>query len=124
MDILWAVIVILVIFFVLFAVLPSLMSSQPPLHVLAPSTSAPTMTPSTPETRYQAQTASSKAMLDAQYQHARSVVPENYPRKAIGECPYSKPPSTDLPIPNVPMCVAVQKDNMRLHQLDRTVHAL
>lgn len=60
-------------------------------------------------------------MLDAQYEQvqsqARVTVPENYPRKPIGACPYSKPQSMDLPLGNVPMCVAVRAENMHLPKL-------
>jgi hypothetical protein len=43
-------------------------------------------------------------------------VPEQYCYKPIGACPDSKPMSTDMPIGNVPMCVAVLEGdkNMRL----------
>lgn len=56
----------------------------------------------------------SKRMLDSHYQSARSTVPVDEPRKPIGACPFSKPQSNDLPIPNIPMNVVVNSSNMRL----------
>lgn len=39
------------------------------------------------------------------------------PRTSVSECVESKPPSTDLPIKNIPMIVALDSPNMRLrHQ--------
>lgn len=48
---------------------------------------------------------------------ASEYVPGDHCYKPIGQCPDSKPMSTDLPIANVPMCVATLSgpgDNMRL----------
>ena len=45
-------------------------------------------------------------MLKTFYVPAQEKVPLDYPAKAIGCCPFSKPMSTDLPIGNVPMCYA------------------
>lgn len=114
MDLLWAVIVIILIFFILFSVLPSLMTPPPSQAVVVkPPTPAHPVGPSVQEQR-KMEEGRAKALLDMHYQNAREFVPENYPRKPIGACPYSKPPSTDLPMSNVPMCVAVQQDNMHL----------
>ena len=35
----------------------------------------------------------------------KAEVPVDYPRKAIGSCPVSKPPSKSLPMTDVPMCM-------------------
>lgn len=117
MDTLWAIIVILLILFLLFVILPSLLPApkQHVNHVIRGNqmTTVPSTPPSAHEIQ-QMEAAKSKAMLDQQYQSARSVVPEDHPRQPIGACPYSKPPSTDLPLGNVPMCMAVQPDNMHL----------
>lgn len=56
----------------------------------------------------------SRNMLESYYKTARERVPIDYPTKQIGECPHSKPQSTDLPIPNIPICVAAKSSNMRL----------
>jgi len=57
-----------------------------------------------------------KEMIDMYYKNEVSEVPEQYCYKPIGECPHSKPMSTDLPIANVPMCMATQENNMRLQK--------
>jgi hypothetical protein len=54
-------------------------------------------------------------MISTYYTNARTDVPEQYCYKPIGVCPHSKPMSTDLPLGNVPMCVAVADNNMRLN---------
>lgn len=46
---------------------------------------------------------SANIMLESYYTNAKDV-PEDYPVKKIGDCPYTKAPSTDLPIANMPMC--------------------
>lgn len=56
-------------------------------------------------------------MISKYYENtrAREDVPEQHCAKPIGACPDSKPMSTDLPLGNVPMCVATRAgDNMRL----------
>jgi len=53
-------------------------------------------------------------MVETYYKDNVTDVPEQYCRKPIGACPDSKPMSTDLPIANVPMCMATQSNNMRL----------
>lgn len=56
----------------------------------------------------------SQKMLDTHFIEAQPVVPDDHPLKEIGACPYSKPLSKDLPMANVPMCLAVTAQNMRL----------
>lgn len=73
-----------------------------PLHVVAPK-----------DVEY----IESKRMLEAHYQSARSTIPIDMPLKPIGACPYSKPQSTDLPIPNIPMNVVMNSRDMRLHNV-------
>lgn len=115
MDFLWAVIVILIILFALFVILPSILAPPPSMPVYratmqrAPHPAGPSVAE-----QQQMEASLSRQMLNSHYQNARPDVPEDHPVKPIGACPYSKPPSTDLPIPNVPMCVAVQPQNMRL----------
>lgn len=109
MDYLWAIIVVLLILFVLFVVLPSIFAPVPKTPILHVTAQLPAV-----QEQRAVENTNSRQMLDAHYQAARETVPENYPRKEIGACPYSKPPSTDLPMANVPMCIAVQTDNMHL----------
>lgn len=56
----------------------------------------------------------SQKMLDTHFIAAQPVVPDDHPLKPIGSCPYSKPLSQDLPMANVPMCMAATAQNMRL----------
>lgn len=56
----------------------------------------------------------SKKMLHMHYQNARESVPEDYPIKPIGCCPYSKPLSKDLPLPDMLVPVLVNSPDMRL----------
>ena len=53
-------------------------------------------------------------MITTYYTNNANDVPEQYCRKPIGACPDSKKMSEDLPIGNIPMCMAVQPNNMRL----------
>lgn len=105
MEAFWAFLIILTVAFFLFVVLPSILTSsvtaQP--RQLPP----PPAPPVAPETRREIEFRESQKMLDTYFLNARQSVPEDYPRKPIGACPYSKPPSTDLPIVNTPMCVSV-----------------
>ena len=63
-----------------------------------------------------AERAAALSMLNTQFgaTQAMSDVPEDYPRKKIGACPYSRPMSAPLPMSNIPMCMAIQSDNMYL----------
>jgi len=47
------------------------------------------------------------------YIPAKDTIPEDYPVKQIGECPYSKMQARDVPIGNVPQCMA-EKDNYNM----------
>jgi hypothetical protein len=54
--------------------------------------------------------------LAAFYIPANDGVPEDFPVKPLGECPYSKPLSHDIPLANVPLCLANDSDfNMRIN---------
>ena len=53
-------------------------------------------------------------MIATYYTNNDNDVPEQYCKKPIGACPDSKRMSDDLPIGNIPMCMAVQPNNMRL----------
>ena len=56
------------------------------------------------------------------YLPAKDTVPEDFPVKQIGDCPYSKMQAHDIPIGNVPQCMAEKQDyNMRLqlYQLNK-----
>ena len=53
-------------------------------------------------------------MIATYYTNDNNDVPQQYCKKPIGACPDSKKMSDDLPIGNIPMCMAVQPNNMRL----------
>jgi hypothetical protein len=52
-------------------------------------------------------------MLDSYYISAREV-PEDYPVKNIGDCPYTKAASTDLPMANMSLCGINKTQDSRL----------
>jgi hypothetical protein len=52
--------------------------------------------------------------LDSYYQPARMEVPDDFPRQKIGACPYTKAQKDDLPLANVPMCLAQKSESMKL----------
>jgi|UniRef100_A0A6C0KUJ6 hypothetical protein len=52
--------------------------------------------------------------IDTYFKPPTPCIPIDYPTKEIGECPYSKPMSMDLPIANTMMCFAKEKKNMYL----------
>ena len=107
MDLFWAIVIIASLVILLFAVIPSILESP-----YAPSSysSGQHMHASVPNDA----SAVDKAMLDAHYTPARAQVPEDYPRLDVGSCPYTKPPATDLPLPDLPMCVAQRSNTMKL----------
>ena len=49
--------------------------------------------------------------IDKYFKMPTSCIPIDYPVKKIGDCPYSKPQSIDLPIAQVPMCFANKSEN-------------
>lgn len=114
MDLFWALLIIAVLVVLLFAVIPSFVEKQtartshgkPPRHVGGVQAVAQ------PDATQNA--AMDRAMLDSHYSPAREVVPEDHPRKAVGDCPYSRPPATDLPMRDLPMCVAQNSTTMKL----------
>jgi hypothetical protein len=55
-----------------------------------------------------------KAMLDAHYIPARPDIPHDYPQKRIGACPDAKAPASDLPIRDIPLCLARKSGTMKL----------
>lgn len=106
MQAFWAFLIVITVAFFLFVVLPSLLT--PPISAQTRKYVAPTqVAPQSPDTRREIEVRESRKMLDTYYQNGRERVPEDYPRQAIGACPYSKPPSTDLPLVNTPMCVSM-----------------
>lgn len=113
MDLFWAVLIIVTTVFFLFVVLPSLLSpnvvSVYPRQYAQPKHHIQGQQYDHTETSCEKTARESKAMLDTYYRDAPPNVPEDYPRKMIGACPYSKPPATDLPVVNTPMCITVRE---------------
>ena len=104
MSLFWALLILLVIVLILFWILPSLMAPEKQDGILFDVKKLPPP----PEVLEQQ---AAQQMLESQYEPAREVVPEDFPIKAIGDCPMSKPMSTDLPIANVPMYVLAQSSS-------------
>jgi len=49
--------------------------------------------------------------IDKFFKMPTPCIPIDYPVKKIGDCPYSKAESMDLPIAQIPMCFADKLDN-------------
>lgn len=96
MYLFWTLLILLVVVLVLFWILPSLMAPEKQDGIVFDVKNIPPP----PEVVEQQL---SQQMLASQYEPARTVVPEDFPQKAIGDCPLSKPMSTSLPIVNMPM---------------------
>jgi uncharacterized protein (DUF58 family) len=109
MDAFLAFLIVLTLGIFLFVILPHLLSSDLSVHPrpYVQRTVATTSPYDAALEQERLERQASQAMLNNYYQPAAPTVPVDYPRKAIGACPYSKPPSTDLPIVNTPMCVSV-----------------
>lgn len=116
MDAFWAFLIIITVVFFLFVILPSLVtpsaiSAHPRQYTPQSSVVQPRPDPIS-ALRVEAQ--KSRQMLDQYYPAARDSVPEDYPLRPVGSCPYSKPPSTDLPLIDTPMCISVRNDARNL----------
>jgi len=98
---------VLAVLFLLFVVIPNLINT--PITLFSKSY-APVVTQTTNTTSEQ----QTNHMLDAYFQPASVHVPEDFPTKLIGDCPYSKPQSKPLPLTDIPMCIAVTDQNMML----------
>lgn len=112
MDVFWAILIVVTILFFIFVVFPSIISPNTVSVHPRPYGSRSTKEPQQPEyveTKCEKAARQSKEMLNTYYQDASPVVPEDYPRKIVGACPFSKPPSTDLPMVNTPMCITVRE---------------
>lgn len=137
MEVYWALIAVILTLVVLLVLLPS--AGATPTHVSAVSSSklaipaGMPMDVATPEhaacemaglsgqaknirqspVARMDDAAEAATMLKKQYAPAAPSVPQDYPRKEIGSCPYSKPMSEALPLSNVPMCIAARPETLR-----------
>lgn len=107
MNTFWLFIMVIATVFLVFVVIPN--GTQTP-SVLQSRRLAPQL----PVSHEEIEDTQSKEMLNAHYVPARKLIPIDAPFKKVGECPYSKPPSTDLPVRDIPMNVAMLSKNMRL----------
>lgn len=98
MYLFWALLVLLVVVLILFWILPNLMAPEKQDGIVFDVKKLPPP----PEVIEQQK---AQQMLAAQYEPAREIVPEDFPPKSIGDCPYSKPMSTNLPMANIPMYI-------------------
>lgn len=98
----------IVVLFVVFIVLPN--TASVPLVLQATTVTDDVK----PLSRDSLENIRSKEMLAAHYVDADPLVPVDYPYKRIGECPYSKPQSRDLPVADIPMNVVNLSKDMRL----------
>jgi hypothetical protein len=123
MNLFWTLLVILVIAVFVFVIFPSWFDV--PMHASSVSTTQMRMntanesnntenTEITEKDVQQLEVKESKVLLNNFYKPANRSVPVDYPRKKVGECPFSKPQSMDLPVVDVPMCFAVSENNMRI----------
>lgn len=105
MEPFWGALILIMFMILLFVILPNFVETTKPV-VYVPVKTPPPAPDAIFREELQKRSKHDKAMLDSQYiQQQVKTIPEDYPRKEIGACPYSKPPSTDLPMIDVPMCM-------------------
>lgn len=112
MDIFWIFVTVIAVAIILFLVLPKVFENP----TVALPIRAPKQVPSQAQHEeaaraHEAAVASeqSRAAIDAVFEDTRATdVPENYPRRPIGACPYSKADSTSLPVVDMPRCVLLK----------------
>lgn len=97
------VFLVIVIVFILFGLTPKQPSKQPDVSFVPPAAPPPVKAPVV--------TSNPEEELAVFYTPANAFVPEDFPRKPVGSCPYSRPQKEDLPLANVPMCLAVNSQD-------------
>jgi len=122
-ELFWAILITVTIIVFLFVILPSFFAgcASAASAASAPAAPASAVGPTAHVNQEAAQAAqavkaakASATKLNGYFSGVKTCVPEDYPRRPVGACPYAKAQSTDLPLANVPMCVAVGEQNMRL----------
>lgn len=104
MNLFWAVLILFVVIIVLFGILPNILQKEEPVTYKPVTFSSPLVDHDAFEKQ------ESRRMLDAHYENAKESVPEDFPRKQVGDCPYSKPMSSDLPMRDIPRCIMTKTD--------------
>jgi len=116
-ELFWAILITVTIIVFLFVILPSFFAGCGSAALRPASVVGPTVHINL-EAAQAAKAAKaekeSATKLNGYFSGVKTCVPEDYPRRPVGACPYAKAQSTDLPLANVPMCVAVGDQNMRL----------
>jgi hypothetical protein len=121
-ELFWAILITVTIIVFLFVILPSFFAGCTSAPVGPASAAIVGQSAQVAEAAAKAAHAAkaadaakaSEAKLNGYFSGVKTCVPEDYPRRPVGACPYAKAQSTDLPLANVPMCVAVGDQNMRL----------
>jgi hypothetical protein len=101
---------VITVLVILFVVIPNLLKTPVPLLTKA---YVPPRSPLATHNKPQG-TCQQNNMLDAYFPPPKEKVPQDYPQKDIGECPYTKPQPKPLPLADVPMCIAVKSQDMML----------
>ena len=127
-TILW-IVIFLIVFFVVVLILPTNYSDKPAKELqraletkrlMERKPTCEVIGPCERPCRYNSLNAEKnrykqKASIDSQFMKAKDV-PNDYPTLGVGCCPYGKPLSRDLPMADVPMCMAKSSSDMRLHE--------
>ena len=116
MSPLWALCVVLLVVIVLFVVLPSFSNKKPnQTHKISPASASASAAPGTttkmsrgsPEHDQEAERCLDREMMKSIYPPPLTAdTPVDYPKKAIGACPDSKPQKKALPLADMPMFLA------------------
>jgi hypothetical protein len=110
MSPLWALSVILIILTIIFVVLPNMHEKRSATVHVVPRVQAPIVTPEAAQAAaaVEKEKCMDREMLKSFYPPPlKENTPIDYPRKAIGACPYSKPQSRPLPPVDIPMYLIV-----------------
>jgi len=129
MDTIHWVIIFLIVFFIVALILPTkysdksakeLQKALESKRLMARKPTCDVIGPCARPCRYNSLNAeknryNQKGAIDSQFMKVKDV-PDDYPTVGVGCCPYGKPLSRDLPMADVPMCMAKSSSDMRLHE--------
>jgi len=105
MDTFWALLILMVMVIMLFVIIPSF--SESPKQIKMVPVKQPTLPADHMYRQEIAQNAQrDREMLESNYQNASDDFPVDFVRRPQGSCPESKQMSRDLPLADVPMCLA------------------